>query len=212
MDSVTTPQEHNQASDFSPVIELLEQRLIHGEAVSEFDLMRWLQAPEQGIFRADALTDNVTLFRSHFILMHCLYRLRERWFANQTATLTISALHIQRGPFPRDTFHGDSSQPNNSAMPEQHDPMAEYYLDIRELDTDREAIDDLLTSFWKKMLIPDSYDDDLKALELSSPVTIEQIQIQYRRLVMRHHPDRGGDESRFCQIQAAYQRVKNRYL
>ena len=62
------------------------------------------------------------------------------------------------------------------------------------------------------MLLPEQLDEDLKILELSSAVTIEQIQIQYRRLVMRHHPDRGGDQHRFCQIQAAYQRIKNRYL
>jgi hypothetical protein len=201
--TITTPDSRESlAQDFTPIIELLDQRLQHGEALSEFDLMRWLQAPEQGIFQAGALSDNLTLFRSHFILMHCLYRLRQRWFDTRSATLTISALCIQRGPW----SHGDDKTPDN------HDPLAAYYLDIRELDTDREAIDELLTGFWKKMLLPDSPDDDLKILELSSAVTIEEIQIQYRRLVMRHHPDRGGDQHRFCQIQAAYQRLKNRYL
>lgn len=202
MTITTAETRESLAKDFTPIIELLDQRLQHGEALSEFDLMRWLQEPEQGIFQAGALSDNLTLFRSHFILMHCLYRLRQRWFEQQSATLTISALHIQRGPWTQCT----------DKAPDSHDPMAAYYLDIGELDTDREAIDELLTGFWKKMLLPEQLDEDLKILELSSAVTIEQIQIQYRRLVMRHHPDRGGDQHRFCQIQAAYQRIKNRYL
>lgn len=190
------------ATDFTPIIALLEQRLQHGEALSEFELMRWLQAPEQAIFQPEALSDSLSLFRSHFILMHCLYQLKQRWHDTRSATLTISALHIQRHPWTHTPCQALQSP----------DPMAAYYLNLQELNTSQDTVDELLAAFWKKMRLNNTRNDDFRTLELSPPVTIREIQLQYRRLVMRYHPDRGGDNIRFCQIQTAYQRIKNDYL
>lgn len=188
--------------DFAPLLELLSLRLADGQACSEYDLLCWLQAPEQGVFRADALRDSLTMFRSHFILMHCLYRLQQQWAAEQSALLEISALRICRQPWP---------QTSQSSTLSEHQPLAEYYLDLNQLNTGQDEVDELLRSFWQTMLQPEQEDQDIAELELSKPVTGADIRLQYRRLAMQHHPDRGGDVNRFRDIQAAFQRLKHRY-
>jgi hypothetical protein len=188
--------------DFAPLLELLNLYLADGQSHTEYDVLCWLQASEQGVFRADALRDSLTMFRSHFILMHCLYRLQQQWAAEQTALLEISALRICRSPWP-DNAH-------NRGLTE-HSPLAQYYLDLSQLNTAQEEVDDLLRSFWQKMLQPEQEDQDIAELELSKPVIGAEIRLQYRRLAMQHHPDRGGDENRFRTIQAAFQRLKHRY-
>lgn len=188
--------------DFAPLLELLSLRLADGQACSEYDLLCWLQAPEQGVFRADALRDSLTMFRSHFILMHCLYRLQQQWAAEQSALLEISALRICRQPWP---------QTSQSRTLAEHQPLAEYYLDLSQLNTGQDEVDELLRSFWQTMLQPEQEDQDIAELQLSKPVTGADIRLQYRRLAMQHHPDRGGDVNRFRDIQAAFQRLKHRY-
>jgi len=203
---MSTQNLHNASdaenSEFTPLLTLLEHFLSDGKKVTEYELMRWLQAPDQAIFRRDALSDPLMLFRSHFILMHCLYRLRDQWQRDGIAGLEISALAIYRTPFAADT---------ESTRLTQYDGVAEYYLDLRQLDTSRADVEAMLRSFWEKMLLPDNQQQDLQLLELSEPVSAQQIRTQYRRLVMKHHPDRGGDQTHFCRIQAAFQRLKTRY-
>ncbi len=188
--------------DFAPLLELLSLRLADGQSHSEYDLLCWLQAPEQGIFRPDALRDSLTMFRSHFILMHCLYRLQQQWADEQRALLEISALSIHCSPWPENAHSTELAE---------HQPLAQYYLDLSQLNTAQEEVDELLRSFWQKMLLPEQEDQDIAELELSKPVTGAEIRLQYRRLAMQHHPDRGGDETRFRTIQAAFQRLKYRY-
>ena len=194
--------ERPAADDFTALLTLLERYLLPGQAVSEYELLRWLQAPQQGIFRTDALRDPLLLFRSHFILMHCLYRLRSQWAENRTAILEISPLQIRRMPW----------QQSDRQAAAWHDPLASYYLDLNELNTGRDDVEAMLRHFWQQMLLPDHQQQDLALLELTEPVTAKEIRLQYRRLAMRHHPDRGGNEQHFCQLQAAFQRLKTRYL
>ena len=54
--SATETSGNQDACDFSALITLLDHYLSQGTRVSEFDLMRWLQAPERAIFRSDAAT------------------------------------------------------------------------------------------------------------------------------------------------------------
>ena len=44
-----------------------------------------------------------------------------------------------------------------------------------------------------------------EALELSTSATQEDIKKAYKRLVRVHHPDKGGDEKKFKEVQAAYE-------
>lgn len=184
------------------VTDLLATYLADGHRCPEYELIRWLQAPEQGIFRKDALSDSMTLFRANFIVMHALYRLRNRWLEDARGYLQISALDIGLVPLKTDS---------GSDLPDQHDALAEYYLDLNNLDTDQASVDALLNDFWQRMVIPEHYDDDLAMLELTPPVDLSTIRQQYRRLASQHHPDKGGDAEAFRKVSSAYQRLRYRH-
>ena len=184
------------------VTDLLATYLADGHRCPEYELIRWLQAPEQGIFREDALSDSMTLFRANLIVMHALYRLRNRWLEDARGYLQISALDIGLVPLKTDS---------GSDLPDQHDALAEYYLDLNNLDTDQASVDALLNDFWQRMVIPEHYDDDLAMLELTPPVDLSTIRQQYRRLASQHHPDKGGDAEAFRKVSSAYQRLRYRH-
>ena len=181
------------------VTDLLATYLADGRRCPEYELIRWLQAPEQGIFREDALSDSMTLFRANFIVMHALYRLRDRWLTAGRGYLQISALDIGLVPL---------SSGGGTELPDQHDALAEYYLDLNNLDTDQASVDALLNDFWQRMVIPEHYDDDLAVLELTPPVDRSTLRQQYRRLANQHHPDKGGDAEAFRKVSSAYQRLR----
>lgn len=196
----------NEHDDIDVIRSLLSSHLADGKKTSLYELVKWLQQPEQSIFNDEALKDSLLLFRCNFLIMHALYRLRLQWRSEQLGELLISALHIQLAPALTAT-----TEQSDSTELEQADPLQVYYLDLNNLSTSRDQVELLLEQFWKKMRRPDysqHQDDDLAALELSPPVTAKQIRQQYRRLAMQHHPDRGGDSIRFRQINAAYQRLK----
>ncbi|TPD50539.1 MAG: molecular chaperone DnaJ [Thalassolituus maritimus] len=184
------------------VTDLLATYLADGHRCPEYELIRWLQAPEQGIFREDALSDSMTLFRANFIVMHALYRLRNRWLEDARGYLQISALDIGLVPLKTDS---------GSDLPDQHDALAGYYLDLNNLDTDQASVDALLNDFWQRMVIPEHYDNDLAVLELTPPVDLSTIRQQYRRLASQHHPDKGGDAEAFRKVSSAYQRLRYRH-
>ena len=215
----------DEQSDIAVIRVLLASHLIDGKATSLYQLVKWLQQPEQAIFNSDALKDSLLLFRCNFLIMHCLYQLRIQWLSEGTGELEISALSIGLKPLrpseqrlPDDSgsseqnHHNHQNHQDRPTQPLDHaDPLQAYYLDLSNLSTSREQIEQLLQQFWKRMSHPDYsryQDDDLALLELSPPVSAADIRQQYRRLAMQHHPDRGGDSVRFRQISAAFQRLK----
>ena len=52
--------------------------------------------------------------------------------------------------------------------------------------------------------------DDLTILGMESLPSIQEAKTQYRKLMMEHHPDRGGDVAMAAEINAAYDRVVKR--
>lgn len=51
--------------------------------------------------------------------------------------------------------------------------------------------------------------DYYKTLGVSKSATAEEIKKAYRHLAMKHHPDKGGDQSKFKKINEAYQVLSN---
>jgi hypothetical protein len=173
---------------------LLKVLRAHPAGVSEFELIQQLEATGQPGFEAGCLRDKLTLFQTHFFLFHTLYQLRDRLWAEQQARLDISALCIQLLPL----------EAQSAADLAEHDPLRAYYLDISNLEqTSEQDVEDLLTQFWARFISNDERQGALAELELSDPVDWPTIKQQYRRLAMRHHPDRGGDEERLQAINAA---------
>ncbi|MFK4751222.1 DNA-J related domain-containing protein [Oceanobacter antarcticus] len=180
--------------------QLLSSQLQDGQCHTEYQLIQWLKQPVPGVFQHDALSDSLTLFRCHFLVMHCLYRLRLEWLAQQAGWLSIEPLGVQLLPW-------DTRQASDNQQVCEADSLARYYLDLTHLSTDRETVDKLLRGIWQQTLTPDQRRNDLRLLELEEGANEADIRRQYRRLAMRHHPDRGGNVSHFQALLAAYQRL-----
>lgn len=166
----------------------------HPEGLSEYRLLGLLEAaaPQALVYRRS--DDPLRLFRLHFLVFHALYRLRDRCHAEGSATLEISPLRIRLGPYSQ-TATGLTD----------HDPLRAYYLDLKHLETtDREAVDELIGQFWVRLAADERRQSALAVLGLSDPVDFATIRRRYRRLAMRHHPDRGGDGAQFQAIRSAY--------
>ncbi len=170
-------------------LELRLQEILqaHPQGLSEYELLGALQVGQRPLFDDGVFQDSVSLFRAHFLLFHALYRLRERLLAERQAHLHIEPLRIQMGP-----FHA----PERNQL-DHPDPLRAYYLDLGQLDnTGREEIESMLGRFWSRLYADEHRLEALHTLGLSEPVDYDTIRRQYRQLIMRHHPDRGGDTER----------------
>lgn len=166
----------------------------HPQGLSEFQLLRALQRQELAPFAGADLADPLVLFRTHFILFHGLYRLQERLAAAGEA-LEIHCVRIAVTTIGHCGGDGALGRP---------DPLRPFYLDLSNLErVDAAGVEKLLDDFWRRFRGNETRRQALAVLELEDPVQSEEIRRQYRRLAMRHHPDRGGDTERLQELNAA---------
>ncbi|MDH2434961.1 DNA-J related domain-containing protein [Pokkaliibacter sp. MBI-7] len=180
------------------ICHLIRQELaLYPAGLSEYALIKALRKHHLDL----PLSPELSLFRSHFLLFHCLYHLREQLLSEQSGLLEIHTLCICLAPW----------QPGHEGLTKS-DPLQAYYMDWQQFaSTDQQEVHALLDSFWKRYHLTDSghLQAALCALELPPEATVDVsshqlIRRQYQRLAMQHHPDRGGDECRFKEIQSAW--------
>lgn len=163
---------------------------------SEYALIQCLIA--RGDLSADFAANSLTLFRTHFRLMNGLYQLQQIWLL-EGCYLRISPLAIYV-----ETKTADDSASNALDI----SGVREFYLNWQyfEIATE-ESVAQLLNDFWCQLArggVSDSEQTEaLTMLELQAPQNFTAIKKQYRRLVMRHHPDRGGDAEQVQKINYA---------
>ena len=162
------------------------------QGLSEYELLNALRE-QFAEFQTDRSVP-LALFRQHFILFHALYRLQAELLSRQQATLQISPQRIALSAYlNRDT--GDLTQA---------DPLRSYYMDLTQLQsTGTEEVESLLDAFWENLGRSSQRQEALRILGLSEPVDAAGVRRRYRELVMRHHPDRGGDTAGLQLINAA---------
>ncbi len=179
------------------------------QGISEHELLKLLQNPPYSLFTADALKDPLVLFQTHFLLFHCLYRLRNQYLKQGTGDLEISALKIFKKPL-------INKNTRSERVLDEFDPLAQYYLDGSHFTTTKgEDVEALLNGFWKKMYTQPAGVDIQQALltmELDEPIPLADLKVQYRRLANRHHPDKGGDSEEFKKVCLAFQQLKQHCL
>jgi DnaJ-domain-containing protein 1 len=173
------------------VLDLLEAR---PAGYSEFDLLRLLQTQAGEAFDAQLFRDNLSMYRAHFLLFHLLYRLRETLASRRKGLLQIHVLNIRLQPW----------QTASAAGLVAADPLRDYYLDLENLENTRAAdVEALLGSFWSGYLARERQAEALETLGLEPGASRREIEQRFRRLAMRHHPDRGGDQADFLVISEA---------
>ncbi|MBA1148131.1 DnaJ domain-containing protein [Ectothiorhodospiraceae bacterium WFHF3C12] len=176
---------------FEPILQELRAA---PAGLSEYELLRRLspRADAEGL-STEQLRDAMGLFRVHFTLFHCLYHLREMLLP-EGRDLTINCLRIAMGAV---------SDAGGQAL-SAHDPLADYYLDLGNLETmDAAQVEALLGDFWRLFQRNSRRDEALGVLGLEGPASDAEIKAQYRRLAMQHHPDRGGDPHTLQRINEA---------
>lgn len=150
------------------------------------------------------LTDNLVLFRTHFLVFNALYRLREQLWSERLGFVQINPLCIQLLPYQA-----------GSAELSEHDPLREYYLDLSQLsDTDERDVEKLLASFWTRMQGGEEKRAALELFELNESqqvLNLGLIKHRYRQLVSLHHPDRGGSTARLQSINKAMEILERYY-
>ncbi len=165
----------------------------HPDGLSEHALLTALARGGEAGFD-DGFRDELSLFQSHFLLFHHLYRLRDRLWAAGEGDLAIHCLCIRLSPRPVDP----------GAALVMTDPLRDYYLDLDQLaQTGREEVRALLDAFWRRFSACDQRTAALEGLGPADPVDDAAIRRRYRELAMEHHPDRGGEAERFHAIAAA---------
>ncbi|MBK1735927.1 hypothetical protein CKO15_11690 [Halorhodospira abdelmalekii] len=175
----------------------------HG--LDEWTLMEALAEAGCRLFERAARQRPETLFRAHFILFHALYRVRPQ-LAAEGLTLQIHCLDIRLCPHP---------QPHaQSGALAAGDEVAAFYLDLSNLEgMDDTAVEALIAEGLRRCLTddlandPDHRHEALAVLGLEADADRVQIRRAYRRLAMRHHPDRGGDTATLQRITAAYRQL-----
>lgn len=177
------------------VLELLTPRV---EGYSEYELLKELARRELIDYGAAQTNDALALFRSHFLLFHVLYRLRDQLRSEGGADLEINPLCIRLRQYAA----------RESRALDVADPLRSYYLEWENCaQTTGPDVDRMLGRFWIKYVRNDQRAEALGVLGLSDPVDDDTIKQTYRRLAMQHHPDRGGDGVQLREINAAVGRL-----
>jgi hypothetical protein len=133
------------------------------------------------------------LFRAHFLVFHALYRLQDALWISKAAYLQINTLKISCLTYRQ-----------GQATLGTPDTLRDYYLDLNHLETTTARdVHELIASFWKRLQHGGQRTEALKELGLVDPVDDDTIRKTYRRMAMKHHPDRGGSKVRLQAINRA---------
>lgn len=182
-----------------PVLELIN---LH-ESLTEHELISYLQSPPYELIEKDTFKHSDTLFCTHFLIRHLLYKIQDDWCKQQTASLHIDTKHIQKLPY---------TKSNTTHLNVHTGALNQYYLDINELlKIDSTQVEKLLNQFWSKYISYQQADSSLECLGLNAGVNLADIEHKYRKLAMQHHPDKGGDGAQFARINQAYKHLKRSF-
>ncbi len=196
MNNVLNTSDQHFADFLEPLQITLTQLLVDArEGRSEFELIRELSAPPYSLFQPDCLRDSLSMYRVHFLLFHALYLLRDQFHQEQLGSLEISPLRIQLTPY----------LPGTEALVGV-DPLRDFYLDWNNFQYTQDDVEKLLNDFWRRstaVITPQEQQQAMEILELDKMVSYPALKRQYRRLAMKHHPDRGGDAEKLKQINGA---------
>lgn len=188
-------------SDFTPEHAVLSAVLAAvrqaPDGQTEHALLGELKRRDVAPFAQACLSEPLELFRAHFLLFHCLYRLQEQ-LARQGEWLRIHCLDIGVRPL---AACEDTVDDRGLAA---GDPLRSYYLDLDNLDAmDAATVEAMLSGFWQRLNGSERRQEALRVLGMEEPAEPAAIRHRYRQLAQRHHPDKGGDTETLQQLNEA---------
>jgi len=181
-----------------PLLDMIQS---HPRGLSEYALLALLAESDDPSFEREALRQQLSLFQSHFLLFHLLYRLRDWLWSEQLGHLEIDCLKIALADY----------APVAGTLPGSCDPLRDYYLNLDHLsETSDEDVAELLEGFWLRYAGHDQSSEALAVLGLDVEADAAAIKQRYLKLAMEHHPDRGGDSETLQRINAAMTVLRQR--
>ncbi len=189
----------------NPLLLIALEDILRGadKGLREIEIINALDKHYHHIFPKRELSDSLTLFQTHFVLMNALHTLRIQLWQNENGHLDIGPIVIKLYPYNYLAHERSLDQPDHTS---------EYYLNWDNLaGTSKEDVEKLIWSFWEDMAADSFKDDALGTLNLTYPCTWQDIKIQYRRLAMQHHPDRGGSKQKLQEINEAFESLKKAF-
>ncbi|MDH5433541.1 MAG: DnaJ domain-containing protein [Gammaproteobacteria bacterium] len=175
------------------ILEIIKQ---HGGFIAEYQLLQTLQAESPDFF--EEVKKPVSLYRKHFFLFHQLYQMKD--------SLLDDGFQIEISPIQIQLVKIDQTGQEIGST----DPLAEFYLNEKNLYLSDEEIENMQKKFWQKYLALDKKAEAIKILKLESveDLNLKIIKKQFNKLANIHHPDRGGNEKDFHLIKQAYEDLK----
>lgn len=185
-------------------VELIQKRLI----LKEFSIIKSWQ--QQGWLPNNCLEGQLSLFRTHFFVFHQLYHFKKHILTANTGDLSIHALEIRYEPTsiePTSINTKSIDKTRNNAQSRETvsqlecntslshlDSLMHYYLDWRPFfETTHEEVTILLRFATFGISEPYRLQSAFQRFELAPPTSAQSIKARYRKLVQKHHPDKGGD-------------------
>ena len=145
--------------------------------------------------------EQLALFKLNWLMMNALYQLQQALLGDGYY-LQISTLEIMLSPLNK---HGPQAQQQTL----QHQPLRDYYLDWKNFsNTTIDEVQSMLEGVWQEYLNPGQQLAAYKTLGLEGGESWAQVKKAYRKLVVVHHPDKGGQASRFMEVRQAYECLK----
>jgi len=151
------------------------------------------------------------LFKKNFVLMNALYQIKQS-LKDSGFNLYISSLNIflsAKGRSDSQSLSSDVADYDVSS----DSSLSDFYLDWGNYrDTDQNAVENLLSGFWKQFTEYNILSGDrdkrshaLQTLGVESGESWENIKQAYRNKIAIYHPDKGGTSAQFIEIREAYQ-------
>ncbi|TDF41867.1 hypothetical protein EYS14_03225 [Alteromonadaceae bacterium M269] len=171
--------------------------------INEYSLLTKLSSEPFSLFPSSLFSDNLLMFRAHFVVFNALYRLQKFYRENQIAQLDIIATQITLNEW--HDGYGIADEADHK--------LYDYYMDWSNYqDTTLEDVDNLIDSFWDTFTLQQtkySQDEVERAwglLELDKGTSEHKlIKRRYHQLMHNHHPDKGGGKEYTQQLTHAYQ-------
>lgn len=188
---------------------------------TEFALISVLQDPPYSLFDKTCLKQPSDLFKTHFLLFHCLYKLKHRYQAAQLGDLHIHTTEIK--------LHAMVHNPHSSAFNSnklgrgelvEGDKLAHYYLDLDNLAMSDDEVETLLDSFWRRFAqgTQQGYSEceiygAKQTLSIPDETLLSEDTIKryYRKALQLHHPDKGGCSLMVQKVIHAYQVLRHHH-
>lgn len=176
----------------------------HPDGMSELAMLRTLQEPPWQLFETIDFSSPAALYPVHFLLFHSLYRRRESLASESGETIDISALNIRLRAL----------DVAGAQQADQHDALYAFYRDPANHDLAESTINRMLDDFWQGITRPP--DDELhqacRALDIEAPPPdLGTARAAFRRLAMRHHPDRGGSNEQLQALNRAMATIRHHF-